>query len=503
MGEADRPFDRAPHPPRDWQREAYPECLRWLRSGRRGLLYACTGSGKSYLVCAIARRVASTMRDGYCVVIEVPTQALVRQLAADLAKWLPRKDVGAWYGRSKVRKPRRVIVACRDSLGTLAPFLAAHTTRIACLIADEAHRIESATYQAAISAMEPATMMGVTATPYLANDGLEAWDGLIYQYRITRAIEEGVLVPARIITGWGEGTDAVGDAIGAAKEAGPNSIVDCYSIADAEQHAAELRDAGVPAMAVHSKASKEHIERALAAHKAGEVWALCQVDMLSEGVDMPYLRHLLLRRPIGSHVRKIQLLGRVLRSHPGKTHATIWDLTGQLGGYEVDRDAQLGRLEIDAAREARTTTPAARVEQAWEDELARVVARQQTDEWLGGAAVEYGYDPVPASLADDPAPEGMIAEIRRRSRATLWIHADDRESVQRIVARPEGLTRGAAQALIDVLSHGSKEAGKQFARTKSWRDVKVEVRVPGVPSLAVARLTSRVAPKNACTGAGD
>ena len=491
MGEAN-PFEGGPFPPRVWHREAYPECMRWLRSKKRGLLYACTGAGKSYLVCAISREITKTMRPGYCVVIEVPTQALVRQMTEkDLPKWLPKASIGTWYGRKRIIKPRPVIVACRDSLPKLVEFLEAHKIKIACLIADEAHRIEAERYREAIDALSPSTMMGVTATPYLASDGLEAWDGLIYQYRITRAVEEGVLVPARLVVGAGDGTDAIDDAITASREAGPYSIVDCYGIDDAEQHARDLTDDGVPALAVHSQMPQKSVDAALEAHKTGKVWALCQVDMLSEGVDMPYLRSLVLRRPIGSHVRRIQLMGRALRCHPGKDHATIYDLLGQLRGYVVDRDAALGRVEEEAAREARSSTPESRREAAWDEVIARVVARDETVRWLVGASQSVGADPIPEHLADEPAPAWLCDSIRESSRRTRWIHRDDRPAVRRLVERPEAMTWAAAQGLLDVLRAASKAAWEQRQTVDAWDQVTVRTRIPGAPKLAVMRLTSR------------
>jgi hypothetical protein len=47
--------------------------------------------------------------------------------------------------------------------------------------------------------------------------------------------------------------------------------------------------------------------------------------MLSEGVDMPFLRRLAIRHARGSRVEYAQEIGRVLRATAGKSYALVYD----------------------------------------------------------------------------------------------------------------------------------------------------------------------------------
>lgn len=84
--------------------------------------------------------------------------------------------------------------------------------------------------------------------------------------------------------------------------------------------------------------------------RKGYLDCLVHVDMLAEGVNLPWLRWLCCRRAVGSKVRFAQEVGRVLRSHPGKEYATIFDPHDLFGCFHLDDNAVLdcgGELEAD------------------------------------------------------------------------------------------------------------------------------------------------------------
>ena len=93
-------------------------------------------------------------------------------------------------------------------------------------------------------------------------------------------------------------------------------VFSALTIEDAEGYAEFLTQHGFKAAAVHSKMSKTVNARVLARLQAGELRAVVHVSMLSEGVDLPWLRWICLRRPVGSRVRFVQEVGRVLRTMP-------------------------------------------------------------------------------------------------------------------------------------------------------------------------------------------
>lgn len=500
------PWLNAPRPPRRWQREAHPIVLAALRAAVRGLLYACTGAGKSVLLSEVVHTVLATMRPGYVVVLVVPTQALVVQLADTIAARVGKANVGVYYGRRKIRKPRRVHVVCLDSLERYAEWSDAQGLRTALCICDEAHRAEA--YADRIDLLRPSRRLGVTATPYLSDGGLTQWDRVVYQYRLTQAIQDGVLVPARRVAGWGDcDSDVITRVIEVCEAAGPWTIVDAGRTIDAcEAMASDLRDAGIAAEAIHSRSSDR--DGKIQRFTTGETSVLCQVDMLSEGVDIPPARNLVLARRMSTAVRMVQLVGRVLRTHPGKTEAVIYDLLDQLKSFKhLDRDAALDALEAEADREARELTAKERREMEFEEALPLAVARKELDDWTMGVADGLRAAGVLPPLPDapewaepvdrsTPALPAQVAEIERRSGATRWMDSALREAVKPLIDRAEDLTYGAAADLLDIMREAQAGAGRAYAEKGDWNAVRKAHRIAlpeglSVPSDAVSRIARR------------
>ncbi len=50
--------------------------------------------------------------------------------------------------------------------------------------------------------------------------------------------------------------------------------------------------------------------------RSGEIKAICNCDVLTEGIDIPEAYHLILARPFGSICNYVQAVGRILRNHP-------------------------------------------------------------------------------------------------------------------------------------------------------------------------------------------
>lgn len=292
---------------RSWQRE----CLyRVTAAPTAGIVCAVMGSGKSVVIALLC-----AAWSGH-VVVTVPTQHLVEQLAATL------ESVGVEVGRyyQHARDLRRVTVCCLDSL----PVLMAELQPGYLWIADEAHRAET---------IEPAFVMaaahsvGFSATPYQSTGGLRLWAHEIMRYGVDQAIRDGVLVPMRVVL---PERDAELDAWcieQVAASEGPG-VVSADTIDDAEAFTEALRAFGVPTAVVHSRLPKDAKGAAIADLQAGRVRCIVQVRMLVEGVDMPWLRWVCLRRKQGSRVDFQQFVGRGLRASTGKAECVVYDPHG-------------------------------------------------------------------------------------------------------------------------------------------------------------------------------
>jgi superfamily II DNA or RNA helicase len=448
---------------RAWQSEALPVLLAALRRDERVLASIVTGGGKSYLLAALLADILTTLRPGWCVVITVPTKALVVQLTATLRHVLGRERVGRWYG---VRKEVGTVrVCCLPSLPTLVEQLRADGVRCALWIGDEVHRAESQTVVDALAELAPRRWLGVTATPYRSDTGLTHWPTLTYRYTMARAFDEGVLVRPRILQsthadGEADGIAAMRSILARRPEVQGPGVAAAADIAEAEWRAAELGW-----LAYHSKLPDAERVRRIEALRTGATPGLVHVRALSEGVDLPWLTWLALTTEEGrNRLTTVQEIGRVLRSHPGKETCWILDpyrLTDRLNLADVGALIQAA----DEPEDAPTPAAVAREVKAVEKiaALARLVSEGQA------LLAELRF----AAPSTTPAAPSTLRELDAVAKGTRWLVAKDRAAVHALLERREVLDDGTARGLAVALRAAIREAGQVYARTSAWPSGKI------------------------------
>lgn len=100
------------------------------------------------------------------------------------------------------------------------------------------------------------------------------------------------------------------------------------SVDAAHGMAAMLRDAGMAASAITGDMPYAARQEVYDAFRDGRTQALVTVQVLTEGADFPMCDCVVLARPTRSQNLYSQMVGRALRTHPGKTDALILDLSG-------------------------------------------------------------------------------------------------------------------------------------------------------------------------------
>lgn len=76
----------------------------------------------------------------------------------------------------------------------------------------------------------------------------------------------------------------------------------------------------------------------MAAWESGQKPIMTSVNILTEGFDLPVLDCLVFARPTLSSTLFLQAVGRVLRTHPGKDHGFMVDLTDNTARFGTDLD---------------------------------------------------------------------------------------------------------------------------------------------------------------------
>ena len=340
--------------PRNWQREALPKIVDMVKQRRNPVVSAIMGAGKSVLIAELCWLACRKLRDGCRIVVTAPRQSLVRQLAGTIESRLGVGMVGMYYTYAK-QTDRPVIVCCNASAVALADALAG--VRVSMLVGDEVHGTESETFKLALESLAPACAVGFTATPYRSNakESLSLWDDVAYRYEAKDALRDGVIVPWTLAHWDGTGCDAkdvdevcyrmisgfCSDEM--ATEDGFPGIVSATDIDDAERFASFIgtrSNQRLKAVAVHSRMARHRRDQILRKLERNEIQVVVHVSLLAEGVDLPWLRWICLRRPVQAKVRFVQEVGRVLRSHPGKDEALVLDphdLFGQHGLVHAEK----------------------------------------------------------------------------------------------------------------------------------------------------------------------
>jgi hypothetical protein len=443
-----------------------------------------TGSGKSALLAEIA-----TLMQGDGVVISAPRQALVEQLSGfegepafrpGSVAWRAGGDrVGVFYG-SKKNPDRPIVVTCNPSLEALVPLLGGR--QVGVLIVDECHRSESPSFLRAVRALNPKRVVGFSATPWRsdAKESLGLFTGVCYDYGLGQAIADRVLVPWDTV-GWeGDGdpdVNVVSESLIRSHGVGPG-IVSARSIEDAGQYAAWLTGRGIPAEAIHSELSKGERKSRVARLMDGSLRCLVHVALLQEGVDIPELRWLCMRRPTATSIRFVQELGRVLRVASGKDRATLLDPYDFMGTIGLTHDAKIGPAEaLEAAMREESGEGGGSGEKGEAPEFPPAVAVSAVTRWARRCymlLVEHGAASAPVRGRGWRSALPSEAQLRAlRSIGGVEARA--------VLEHAENLTRGEVSDMIGFLSafRAARRQGQSLPE------------LPEAPASAVQALQSR------------
>lgn len=154
------------------------------------------------------------------------------------------------------------------------------------------------------------------------------------------------------------------------------------------------------------KADDEARKAVAEASRTGEVKIVCNRYVLREGVNWPWVEHGILAYVVGSFQTFLQIGGRFLRAHPGKTHCTIQDHGGawwKFGSLNADREWDLrftntmvAGLRADRLRKKKEREP-------WRCPCGRIM--------VGAKACECGREIPPKKSRPVVMEDGQLREM--------------------------------------------------------------------------------------------
>jgi len=412
---------------RDYQLLQVAEIAAAIRGSERRLLVQLpTGGGKTHEISAItAAASAARLR----VVILATRTRLVRQIHERLEAF------GIMHGVIAASLPELrnysalVQVASADTLYRRALVDGKHPLPSAdVVIFDEAHLATAKSRQQLLDSYPTAIRIGFTATPARKSGRSlgTAFERIIRGPSIRELVAAGMLVPSRIFASplvtqqelRALPTDnendfavsALGELISRPKlvgdvvtnwlriAAGKRTIIFAVNKGHAAALLESFRHQGIAAEMLTDQDDEATREEVIGRLETGETLVLVNCFLLSYGTDLPTVECIVLARPTRSLTMYLQMVGRGLRTAPGKSHCILIDhghVVENLGLPTADHE-----WTLDPARNINTETLRAQSRRKPVSESIRTCP-ECSHLWLvseeGNACKCCGWAPLPRS----------------------------------------------------------------------------------------------------------
>ncbi len=348
-----------------------------LRTHRRVVLQAPTGSGKTVLTAHMIREAARRDRSAWFI---VHRKELLDQTSAAL--WASDVSHGTIAGGRTITKDLVQVASIQTLVRRLE-----RVQPPDLIIVDEAHHTAAASYRTVLDHCPRSYVVGLTATPCRTDGrGLDdLFEALVLGPSVQDLTARGYLAPYRIVAPPSaldlsgvhmrggdyirhelaaavDRSTIVGDAVGhyrryvAARANGrpPTCLVYCVSRAHARHVEEAYRAEGIDARYCAGDTPKAERDAIVDGFRRGVPPVIVSVDLFGEGLDVPGLFAVQLLRPTESLALHLQQIGRALRPESGKAYALILDHVGNTWRHGLPDDEREWTLE--GARKRRKPT---------------------------------------------------------------------------------------------------------------------------------------------------
>jgi len=366
---------------RGYQKNAVDAAVDWMRkSVSPSIIEAATGAGKSVIIAEIARVIHDRTRKR--ILCTAPSAELVMQNAG---KFADNGNKASLFSASAGQKSLRYPVIFGSPL-TIKNRISAFRDGYALVIVDECHMI-TPTVKSIIEAMREDNtnlrVLGLTATPYRMGSGyiFREWpDGKIngddsardpyfsksvFQVGARELIDQGFLTKPVIGEINATGYDTAGLALNSRGQFDAEAVDRAYHghgrktaaiVADVVaqaaqrqgvmffaatvQHAREVLASLPPQLSaiVTGETPKGERDSLIRRFKARDLKYMVNVSVLTVGFDAPHVDLIAILRKTESVGLLQQIIGRGLRTSPGKTDCLVLDYTTNLEDHCPDGD---------------------------------------------------------------------------------------------------------------------------------------------------------------------
>lgn len=323
---------------RPYQSAAVARIRAEFGSGKKGVVAVSpVASGKTVIMSEIIRLAVSK---GRRALVLVHRQELIRQTVEKLRNvGFKNVDIiSAAIGEEC--KEAMVSVASTQTLWSRGI-----TPECQLLVADELHHYVSSAWIKIADEYKSTWRLGFTATPERADGkGLAegGWDSLVEITTPSELTKLGFLCPCDVYAPSKRLRGAVVDPVEAYEKHGRGkpTILFARSVEQARELAQRLGGECVDG-ATPGDIRFDVLDR----FKSGQLDLLTNCFVLTEGTDLPRAQVCIVARGCTSAGTWLQMIGRVMRLHPGKERAVVVDLTGACHEHGLPADERKWSLE--------------------------------------------------------------------------------------------------------------------------------------------------------------
>lgn len=330
--------------PRSYQLDCIESALKY----KRCIMRVATSGGKSLIISYIIKTLLDN-DDIQKALIIVPTQSLVIQFFSDMIDYgIDEKLIGRYY--SKIKEiDRPIVISTWQSLSKRPELI----EDFQCFVCDECHSIKGLVLRKLLSQSPAEWRFGLTGT--LPNSKLDTWQIMGYigpvvrTYGSNELAEQGYISRCNIQVMnlmYDHEYDGDYDTVKTDVFNNPNRLSFIHN---------ELKKIDDNILILVGKVEKEgqllkdYLEkRKLDGKEIVFLWGDTKVEerekwrnefenrkniiliatygIMSVGINIPSLKYVMFASPFKSKIRILQSIGRSLRLHENKQHATIFDL---------------------------------------------------------------------------------------------------------------------------------------------------------------------------------
>ncbi|MCJ1260939.1 hypothetical protein MMC22_000803 [Lobaria immixta] len=376
---------------RGYQDECIQSVLSYLEKGHKRLgISLATGSGKTVIFTQLIDRVKSPQHEASRTLILVHRRELVEQAARHCTDAYPSKSIDIEMGNLHATGTADITIASVRSITSGDRMMKFDPKRFKLVLVDEAHHIVASSYMDTLrhfgildrtNHSNAPALVGVSAT-LSRFDGLrlsDAIDHVVYHKDYVDMIGENWLSDVIFTTVKSKadmsklkkGTSGDFQIEGLSKAVNTDenneitvgawqdragerksTIVFCVDLAHVFDLAAMFRNRGVDARVITGNTPKQVRSERLDAFKAQEFPVLLNCGIFTEGTDIPNIDCVLLARPTKSRNLLVQMIGRGMRLHPGKSNCHVIDMVASLETGVVTTPTLFGLDPAELVKEA-------------------------------------------------------------------------------------------------------------------------------------------------------